>query len=363
MEVGRQAAGAAAGFVVRRWAAPAAALLAFVVFSMLSVFGVGVQQAQGCGTNTSIGTLPPPSGANENDVWATLTASGFSEISTAGVMGNMQTESGFDPTVLQGGGNSLDPAAAGSGGYGLVQWTPGARLIPLLNGAAPSIASEVAALALELRTTETAAGTALLQAVSPEQAADTFGLMYERYAGPPQPVRATQARTIYDRHLGSTPANGTGAAPCTPVGPGASGSAAAVIAEAAKWFGTPYSWGGGTLDGPSRGFAQGANTVGFDCSSYTRYAFFHGAGLLLPRTSGEQLAATAAHTVVTGDPDLNLLQPGDLLFWGSSAASIHHVALYVGDGQMVEEAHTGTVASQRAVYDGDFYAATRPLRP
>ncbi len=147
---------------------------------------------------------------------------------------------------------------------------------------------------------------------------------------------------------------------------GATGTAASVIAQAFKWTHppdgpVPYSWGGGTLDGPSRGFAQGAHTVGFDCSSYTRYAFFHGAGVTLPRTAAAQYAATAGRTVVTGSPDVSRLQPGDLLFWGSSAGGIHHVALYAGAGNMLEEPHTGTVARLTPVYDGDFFAATRPL--
>ncbi len=142
---------------------------------------------------------------------------------------------------------------------------------------------------------------------------------------------------------------------------GATGNAAAVIAQAQQRIGTPYSWGGGSLDGPSEGFADGAGIVGFDCSSYTRYALFHGAGITLPRTAAEQYTATAGRTVETGSPDLARLQPGDLLFWGSSAGSIHHVALYVGGGRMLEEAHPGTVARLIDVYGGDFYAATRPL--
>ncbi len=39
---------------------------------------------------------------------------------------------------------------------------------------------------------------------------------------------------------------------------GATGNAAAVIAQAQHLIGTPYSWGGGSLDGPSEGFADGA---------------------------------------------------------------------------------------------------------
>jgi len=141
---------------------------------------------------------------------------------------------------------------------------------------------------------------------------------------------------------------------------GASGTAAAVISAAQRWLGTPYSWGGGTLDGPSEGFGDGAGIVGFDCSSYTRYAFFQGAGLTLPRTAAEQYAATAGRTVAAS-PDLGLLQPGDLLFWGASAGSIHHVAIYAGGGMLLEEPHPGLAAELVAVYGGDFYAATRPL--
>jgi len=55
----------------------------------------------------------------------------------------------------------------------------------------------------------------------------------------------------------------------------------------------PYSWGGGGQGGPSLGFAQGANTVGFDCSSLTQYAYFQ-AGAVLPRTSEQQMATLPA---------------------------------------------------------------------
>ncbi len=153
--------------------------------------------------------------------------------------------------------------------------------------------------------------------------------------------------------------------PCGPGGAlpagGASGDAAAVIAWAQKWLGTPYSWGGGTIDGPSVGFGAGAGIIGFDCSSYTRYAFFQGAGITLPRTSAEQYAATASRLVALGAPDVSLFQPGDLLFWGSSSGAIHHVAIYAGGGMLLEEPHPGLVAELVPVYGGDFYAATRPL--
>ena len=141
---------------------------------------------------------------------------------------------------------------------------------------------------------------------------------------------------------------------------GATGTAAEVLTQAQRWVGTPYSWGGGTLDGPSRGFAQGASTVGFDCSSFTRYAFHHGAGVTLPRVSAQQYAATAGRTVVTGDPDLARLQPGDLLFWGGSAGSIHHVAIYVGGDRILHVPRTGDVVRYGSI--GEFAGEVTTVR-
>ncbi|TDD08487.1 peptidoglycan endopeptidase [Nonomuraea diastatica] len=65
---------------------------------------------------------------------------------------------------------------------------------------------------------------------------------------------------------------------CAPPRITGTGHGATALAAAARWLGTPYSWGGGGLDGPSRGIDQGANTVGFDCSALTRYAW-HQAGV------------------------------------------------------------------------------------
>lgn len=38
-----------------------------------------------------------------------------------------------------------------------------------------------------------------------------------------------------------------------------------MVAEAFKWLGTPYAWGGGGTGGPSEGSGRGKGTVGFDC--------------------------------------------------------------------------------------------------
>lgn len=104
-----------------------------------------------------------------------------------------------------------------------------------------------------------------------------------------------------------------------------------VIRRAGTQLGVPYSWGGGSLTGPSRGVDSGAGTVGFDCSGLTRYAFA-GVGVLLPRYSGDQYTA-GRHL------PLSQAKRGDLLFWGPGGGQ--HEALYLGGGQMLEAQQTG----------------------
>lgn len=86
-----------------------------------------------------------------------------------------------------------------------------------------------------------------------------------------------------------------------------------VIRRAGSQIGVPYSWGGGSLTGPSRGIDSGAATVGFDCSGLTRYAFA-GVGVGLPRFSGDQYDAGRK-------VPLSQAKRGDLLFWGPGGAS------------------------------------------
>ena len=104
-----------------------------------------------------------------------------------------------------------------------------------------------------------------------------------------------------------------------------------VIRRAGSQLGVPYSWGGGSLTGPSRGIDSGAGTVGFDCSGLTRYAFA-GVGVELPRYSGDQY--DAGRKVPPSEA-----KRGDLLFWGPGGGQ--HEALYLGGGQMLEAQQTG----------------------
>jgi peptidoglycan DL-endopeptidase RipA len=106
-----------------------------------------------------------------------------------------------------------------------------------------------------------------------------------------------------------------------------------VIRRAMSQLGVPYSWGGGNAAGPSNGIDDGAGTVGFDCSGLMLYAFA-GVGIKLDHYSGSQY--NAGRKVPSSQ-----MRRGDMLFWGPNASQ--HVALYLGDGQMLEAPYTGSV--------------------
>ncbi len=112
-----------------------------------------------------------------------------------------------------------------------------------------------------------------------------------------------------------------------------------VIARAKSQLGTPYAWGGGNASGPTKGIRDGGvadaygdyNKVGFDCSGLVLYAFA-GAGIALPHYTGYQYQRGTK-------VDISDIQRGDLLFWGPSGNQ--HVAIYLGDGQMIEAPQSG----------------------
>jgi peptidoglycan DL-endopeptidase RipA len=120
---------------------------------------------------------------------------------------------------------------------------------------------------------------------------------------------------------------------------GLRGSAAVqrVIDRAMSQIGVQYVWGGGNGRGPSTGipdaFGSSLDRVGFDCSGLMQYAF-DGVGIDLPRVSRNQF--NAGRKVPVSE-----VRPGDMLFYQNSGGPIHHVAMYVGDGKMIEAPYTG----------------------
>jgi cell wall-associated NlpC family hydrolase len=125
-------------------------------------------------------------------------------------------------------------------------------------------------------------------------------------------------------NIGGTPASSTNGSAI----PRANGRQAIeyVIKRMGSQMGVPYSWGGGTLDGPSKGVGDGANINGFDCSGLMRYGFA-GVGVLIPRFSGDQYNA-GRHI------PQDQARRGDLIFYGPNGGQ--HVTMYLGNGQMLE---------------------------
>jgi cell wall-associated NlpC family hydrolase len=99
-----------------------------------------------------------------------------------------------------------------------------------------------------------------------------------------------------------------------------------VIRRAGSQMGVPYSWGGGSLNGPSEGVDYDTGKVGFDCSGLTRYAFA-GVGVPIPKYSGDQYDS--------GRPIApSQAKRGDLIFYGPGGSQ--HVTIFLGGGKMLE---------------------------
>lgn len=148
------------------------------------------------------------------------------------------------------------------------------------------------------------------------------------------------------------------------VGAHAATPALEAVRRAVLFLGTPYAWAGGSAAGPTTGVCAGGGAendchlTGFDCSGLTLYAW--APSLALPHlASAQYTAAGRLHPVVTA------LQPGDLVFWSTdgTAAGIHHVALYVGAGNVVQAPQSGDIVriTPLAAVDAGYFGATRPL--
>ena len=124
--------------------------------------------------------------------------------------------------------------------------------------------------------------------------------------------------------------------------PSPTSAAQQAIAFAQAQLGKPYQWG-----------ASGPDS--FDCSGLTMAAYAS-AGVNIPRTSRDQWNF-GTHIGSMAD-----LAPGDLVFYasGSSASTIHHVGLFIGDGLMIEAPYTGSVVRTASINRSDYFGATRP---
>lgn len=130
----------------------------------------------------------------------------------------------------------------------------------------------------------------------------------------------------------ATPSPEATAAPEPEPAPDSPSSGADRAIEYAKaQLGKPYEWG---ADGPDS----------FDCSGLTMRAWEAG-GVTLTHHSVAQANETTRVSY-------SELQPGDLIFWSdnNTISGVYHVALYIGDGQMIHAPSTGKVVEIQDVF-------------
>lgn len=85
-----------------------------------------------------------------------------------------------------------------------------------------------------------------------------------------------------------------------------------IIAEAKKYIGTPYVWGG-------------TSPAGFDCSGFVQYVYAK-VGLAIPRTTGTEWA---------GMKPIAHPNPGDLVFFNTESTGVSHCGIYLGNNQFI----------------------------
>nr|WP_255375688.1 NlpC/P60 family protein [Saccharomonospora sp. CUA-673] len=165
---------------------------------------------------------------------------------------------------------------------------------------------------------------------------------YEQWQAEKEAEEAAQAQAAAQAAASSAGSSGS-SAPAPAPAPSSSSAPAgatveAVVQRAMSQLGVQYAWGGGNASGPTYGIRDGGVAdahgdyakIGFDCSGLMIYAF---AGVqALPHYSGYQYDSGRK-------VPLSQMQRGDMIFWGN--AGIHHVALYLGNGQMIEAPQSG----------------------
>ncbi len=120
------------------------------------------------------------------------------------------------------------------------------------------------------------------------------------------------------------------------------GSHPAAVEIARQYLGVPYVWAGASPSG------------GFDCSGLVLYVYAQ-LGIDLPHFARSQYEC-GQHIAYSA------LMPGDLVFFGSSVETIHHVGIYIGDGQFIHAPQTGDVVKiSNLSARSDLIGACRPF--
>ena len=153
----------------------------------------------------------------------------------------------------------------------------------------------------------------------------------------------TNAGRIYTlAKYGQALPEGSGLLPGEAMGNGTYG---ALMAEATKYIGWPYVWGGSSP------------ATSFDCSGYICWVYTQSGVFQLPRTTAQGIFNQCA--VIPREQ----ARPGDLVFFTgtyASASPVSHVGIYVGGNQMLHcGSPIGYANIDSAYWSGHFYAMGR----
>ena len=282
-----------------------------------------------CKLKDNFGTL---SGSNTAEqVWNYFISAGFTPEATAGVMGNLYQESHLDPTAIQNGG--AGPAA------GICQmetyqnynsrWGQMAKLAESRGKDWTDLSSQLDFMLSDMPSQfdaytgksphyypngewcwwpEKMTLESYKALTDVNKATEIFERVFERGSITRMSERYESANLYYDMYKNMTPGTDV---------------QQKIVNAAYSQLGVNYVWGGTTPN------------VGLDCSGLTQYCYAQ-AGISIPRTSQEQSAKGKVFT----NPE-----PGDICVSNNEG----HVAIYIGNGQMIEAPDVGQQVKVSAV--------------
>ncbi len=298
-------------------------------------------------SNVGNGNVVIAGNSIEEKVWNALVSAGFSEYAAAGAMGNINAESGFDPSLIE----------EGSGiGYGLCQWSFGRRTnyeaYAKSKGKPNSdldtqIEFMLGDLGVEGYVTEYNENIAGMSgyysdasfdgwknAKSVRDAVYNYCWTYER----PSPAyahmdwRYESGEKYYNQFHGKTPTvSSSNTLPSS-----VTGTAKKILEAAQSKLGCPYVWG-----------AEGPNQ--FDCGGFTKWCYAQ-AGISISHAS----QVNDAKEVIDG---ISNARPGDILYRPSTATMCGHVGLCVSNQngviKYIHAPQTGDVVKYSTTSEGN----------
>ena len=114
-----------------------------------------------------------------------------------------------------------------------------------------------------------------------------------------------------------------------------------ITQTALRYLGVPYMWGGTSF-------------AGVDCSGFVQ-AVFAKNGIELPRMADEQFSV--GHRIA-----MQLLMPGDLVFFETYTSGASHVGIYLGNGKFIHASTRGVVIDALSMnYYASRYLGARRL--